>query len=323
VSGFSNGAVINRFAYTPYGDSQTLTASWGTPAAGSSPATPWQHLFQGLKFSDVTGLAYVRARDYSATLGRFIELDPIGFDAGDNNWYRFVGNGPTGNVDPSGLVPWHETVGPTLGPIPDYSNHEKLLGQLERWTYSKHSITFTVNTRMSDKEVLDDVFKMLENFSYFNSGDATVRKAGTTMYFDLSEKQWGGWLSDRVGNDDEVGVHLAKPGPYELQGTTFGKHQLIGVRKWRVFLDPNAQVCGQNSVTIETEADERPRGVANSIGAKTQFGRAAQISIWKGYLERTAAAASRKFGSTGDVGAAALPNPPSESPCPRRNRFAP
>jgi RHS repeat-associated protein len=103
VSGFSTGAVINRFAYTPYGESQTLTASWGTPAAGSSPATPWQHLFQGLKLSDVTGLAYVRARDYSATLGRFIEMDPIGFSAGDNNWYRFVGNRPTGNVDPSGL----------------------------------------------------------------------------------------------------------------------------------------------------------------------------------------------------------------------------
>jgi RHS repeat-associated protein len=114
VAGFSAGATINRFAYTPYGESQTLTASWGTPAAGSSPATPWQHLFQGLKFSDVTGLAYVRARDYSATLGRFIELDPIGFDAGDNNWYRFVGNGPTGNVDPSGLVPWHEKWSPDL-----------------------------------------------------------------------------------------------------------------------------------------------------------------------------------------------------------------
>jgi RHS repeat-associated protein len=103
VSGFSTGAIINRFVYTPYGESQTLTASWGTPAAGSSRATPWQHLFQGLKFSDVTGLAHVRHRDYSASLGRFIELDPIGFDAGDNNWYRFVGNGPTGNVDPSGL----------------------------------------------------------------------------------------------------------------------------------------------------------------------------------------------------------------------------
>jgi RHS repeat-associated protein len=47
--------------------------------------------------------AFVRHRDYSPTLGRFIERDPIGFEAGDNNWYRFVANGPTGKVDPSGL----------------------------------------------------------------------------------------------------------------------------------------------------------------------------------------------------------------------------
>jgi RHS repeat-associated protein len=103
VSGVATGAVINRFAYTPYGEVQTLTASWTTLPAGSTPAVPWAHLFQGLEFTDVTGLAYVRHRDYSASLGRFIELDPIGFSAGDNNWYRFVANGPTGRTDPSGL----------------------------------------------------------------------------------------------------------------------------------------------------------------------------------------------------------------------------
>jgi RHS repeat-associated protein len=105
VTGGTGGTVINRFAYTPYGESQTLTASWATPVAGTTPATPWAHLFQGLEFTAMTGLAYVRHRDYSASLGRFIELDPIGFNAGDNNWYRFVGNGPTGKVDPSGLIP--------------------------------------------------------------------------------------------------------------------------------------------------------------------------------------------------------------------------
>jgi len=58
---------------------------------------------QGLKLTDVTGLAHVRNRDYSASLGRFIERDPIGFDAGDNNWYRFVGNRPGTRIDPLGL----------------------------------------------------------------------------------------------------------------------------------------------------------------------------------------------------------------------------
>jgi len=115
VPGVSAAAVINRFAYTPYGEVQMLAASWATPPAGSTPAVPWAHLFQGLEFTDVTGLAYVRHRDYSASLGRFIELDPIGFSAGDNNWYRFVANGPTGKVDPSGLESW--IPGPTVGGV--------------------------------------------------------------------------------------------------------------------------------------------------------------------------------------------------------------
>lgn len=46
---------------------------------------------------------HVRHRDYSPTLRRFIERDPIGYEAGDNNWYRFVGNGPLSFVDASGL----------------------------------------------------------------------------------------------------------------------------------------------------------------------------------------------------------------------------
>jgi RHS repeat-associated protein len=102
VPGAANGNVINRFVYSPYGVSETLTASWTT--AASPLVTVWNHLFQGLKFTETTGLAYVRNRDYSASLGRFIERDPIGFSAGDNNWYRFVGNAPSGATDPSGRI---------------------------------------------------------------------------------------------------------------------------------------------------------------------------------------------------------------------------
>ncbi len=47
---------------------------------------------------------YMHYRDYLPTLGRFIERDPVGFEAGDGNWYRFVANGPTAHVDPTGLA---------------------------------------------------------------------------------------------------------------------------------------------------------------------------------------------------------------------------
>src|SRR5258708_38413231 len=42
-------------------------------------------------------------RDYSPTLGRPVQMDPLGLGAGDNNWYRFVGDNPTNGGDPSGL----------------------------------------------------------------------------------------------------------------------------------------------------------------------------------------------------------------------------
>ena len=37
-------------------------------------------------------------------VGRFAGWEPLGFEAGDENWYRFVANGPTGKTDPSGLI---------------------------------------------------------------------------------------------------------------------------------------------------------------------------------------------------------------------------
>ena len=40
---------------------------------------------------------------YDATTGRWISQDPLGFDAGDSNLYRYVNNGVTYKTDPSGL----------------------------------------------------------------------------------------------------------------------------------------------------------------------------------------------------------------------------
>jgi len=37
-------------------------------------------------------------------VGRLTGWEPLGFEAGDNNWYRFVANGPMGRTDPGGLT---------------------------------------------------------------------------------------------------------------------------------------------------------------------------------------------------------------------------
>ena len=40
---------------------------------------------------------------YDPSIGRWLEEDPLGFEAGDANLYRYVGNGPTNKIDPYGL----------------------------------------------------------------------------------------------------------------------------------------------------------------------------------------------------------------------------
>ncbi|TVS16410.1 MAG: RHS repeat-associated core domain-containing protein, partial [Planctomycetaceae bacterium] len=54
-------------------------------------------------WDDDAGLYHYRARWYDPALGRFLSEDPIGFDSGDANLQRYVGNASTNLTDPSGL----------------------------------------------------------------------------------------------------------------------------------------------------------------------------------------------------------------------------
>ena len=51
-----------------------------------------------------TGLQYNRARYYDPSAGRGFSQDPLGFDAGDSNLYRYVNDSPTRASDASGLL---------------------------------------------------------------------------------------------------------------------------------------------------------------------------------------------------------------------------
>ncbi len=66
-------------------------------------------LFTGREYQEKFGFYEFRARAYNPTIGRFMSEDPKGYDAGDYNLYRYVGNDPLDETDPMGLVasgPW-------------------------------------------------------------------------------------------------------------------------------------------------------------------------------------------------------------------------
>ncbi|MFO0811060.1 MAG: RHS repeat-associated core domain-containing protein [Gemmataceae bacterium] len=98
----TSGTVVERYAYDAYGKATPYTASWGTPSGGTTQYA-WQYLHQGLRYDAADALYDNRMRIYSAEYMRFLQNDPIGFAAGDPDTYRYVGNGPTGHTDPSGL----------------------------------------------------------------------------------------------------------------------------------------------------------------------------------------------------------------------------
>lgn len=57
--------------------------------------------FTGRKCDSETALHYNRARHYDPTVGRWINEDPAGFEDGDVNLYRYVGNAPCNDSDPT------------------------------------------------------------------------------------------------------------------------------------------------------------------------------------------------------------------------------
>jgi len=88
-------AVVNRYAYTPYG--QIVGKAESVPQ-------PFQYVGQSGVMAEPNGFYYMRARYYDPEVGRFVSEDPIGFEGGDVNLYAYVGGNPVMFVDPEGLL---------------------------------------------------------------------------------------------------------------------------------------------------------------------------------------------------------------------------
>ncbi len=133
----ASGAVLERVFYSDAFGTPTFKDSNGTPLAGTSTGT--RFLFTGREWLAALSLYDYRNRTYSAELGRFIETDPIGFNAGDANLYRYVGNSPVTARDPTGLVLYECTspafsAGGALGNHTYFYDSEK--GRCERFQSS-------------------------------------------------------------------------------------------------------------------------------------------------------------------------------------------
>jgi len=214
------------------------------------------------------------------TLGRFIERDPIGFEAGDNNWYRFVANGPTRLIDPTGLQ--KPNIGSGRGP----------------YHYTFHTVEFAASSSGKGCEQLrTNIYNALQSFKYFKSRhnwDATVRRDGAKAYFNA--KGLFNALSDYVAwNAYEAPVSLEFfDDRFLVVATTLEGHMLDGKRYWTV--DVTKGPFCQCNVKVTTWAYERKVGLRNDYGewAGSKLWDS-QMEVWDGCLMNVA----EKFSTPG------------------------
>ena len=90
----ATGAVVDHLSYD----------SFGNVVAETNPAAGDRFRFTGQQFDAETGLYYDCKRYYAPRLGRFMSQDPLAFEAGDINLYRYTANNPVGASDPLGLT---------------------------------------------------------------------------------------------------------------------------------------------------------------------------------------------------------------------------
>jgi len=91
-SGSDMTTVVNHLIYDAF----------GKVTSESNPAVDSLFHFTARPFDEDTQLQNNLNRWYDTPVGRWLSEDPIGFDAGDGNLYRYVGNATVTSVDPTG-----------------------------------------------------------------------------------------------------------------------------------------------------------------------------------------------------------------------------
>jgi hypothetical protein len=93
------GNIIEPYEYDVYGQATIFNAS-DVELAASATATPT--CSPPAASTPKAATTTTAPGMYSPSLGRFLSVDPLGFDAGDYNLYRYAFNNPANLTDPTG-----------------------------------------------------------------------------------------------------------------------------------------------------------------------------------------------------------------------------
>ncbi len=97
------GQHIEHYIYSPFGKTKIYDPTTGLKRSESVIDNAYR--FTARQWDDETKLYFYRARYYDPNIGRFLQTDPVGYNAGDLSLYRYCNNNPTNVRDPYGTNP--------------------------------------------------------------------------------------------------------------------------------------------------------------------------------------------------------------------------
>jgi len=168
-----NGNGIESYTYDAFG--KPTVTDW----SGQNPRPySWywnRFMFTGREWLPELGLYDFRNRFYYPTIGRFVQSDPMGFDAGDANLFRYCGHDPVNGSDPLGLDAVTERVTVTAPEPVDYDYDGKPLYD-DRWSVFDPLNDYLNSLFNDDRTRMDDnrapVEPLLQAGANFSLGPA-------------------------------------------------------------------------------------------------------------------------------------------------------
>jgi RHS repeat-associated protein len=168
----NSGAVKDAVAYDSFGNITSET----------NPDYRGHYAWTGREFDVETDLQYNRARYYDATTGRWISQDPLGFDAGDSNLYRYVRDAPTNATDPTGEQFGSTTQGPQIPPWASKALEEKITRE---WLIEQDRIYQAEKSKMFS-DMMSNLGKGVQPTNPSTHGPIKFQKAPFNGFFSVN-----------------------------------------------------------------------------------------------------------------------------------------
>ncbi len=176
------GSLEVNYTYRAFGEQLRHLDSSGQPV----PEDLATYSYSGKELDDTTNLYYFNARYYDASIGRFINVDPI---QDGSNWYVYCSNNPLSFIDPTGLT--IEDV--TTETVQQASTNN--LGESDE-TIAKAGCVLTAYTRIAsaisgEKISLDTANEVATELELFSNGNELMIENGAALIAALTGKEIG------------------------------------------------------------------------------------------------------------------------------------